>query len=281
MTTRENDITESFIGDRMSILNEIAARTKERIAEEKFKVPLRKLISQQNSDLAKHAEEKISFLEALKKPGMSYICEVKKASPSKGLIAPDFPYLDIAKEYEQAGASAISCLTEPFYFQGADRYLQEISQAVNIPVLRKDFTVDEYMIYQAKAFGASAVLLICAILDNSQLKAFGELAQELGLDALVEAHDQWEVDRALNLGAKIVGVNNRNLHDFTVDMGNSIRLRNMAPADTVFVSESGIKTAEDIRILYENQVDAVLIGETLMRSLDKKAALEVLNAGLV
>ena len=281
MTTRENDITESFTGDRMSILNEIAARTKERIAEEKFKVPLRELISQQNSDLAKHAEEKISFLEALKKPGMSYICEVKKASPSKGLIAPDFPYLDIAKEYEQAGASAISCLTEPFYFQGADRYLQEISQAVNIPVLRKDFTVDEYMIYQAKAFGASAVLLICAILDNSQLKAFGELAQELGLDALVEAHDQWEVDRALNLGAKIVGVNNRNLHDFTVDMGNSIRLRNMAPADTVFVSESGIKTAEDIRILYENQVDAVLIGETLMRSPDKKAALEALNAGLV
>ena len=281
MTTRENDITESFTGDRMSILNEIAARTKERIAEEKFKVPLRELISQQNSDLAKHAEEKISFLEALKKPGMSYICEVKKASPSKGLIAPDFPYLDIAKEYEQAGASAISCLTEPFYFQGADRYLQEISQAVNIPVLRKDFTVDEYMLYQAKAFGASAVLLICAILDNSQLKAFGELAQELGLDALVEAHDQWEVDRALNLGAKIVGVNNRNLHDFTVDMGNSIRLRNMAPADTVFVSESGIKTAEDIRILYENKVDAVLIGETLMRSPDKKAALEALNAGIV
>lgn len=281
MTTRENDITESFTGDRMSILNEITARTKERIAEEKFKFPLRELISQQNSDLAKHAEEKISFLEALKKPGMSYICEVKKASPSKGLIAPDFPYLDIAKEYEQAGASAISCLTEPFYFQGADRYLQEISQAVNIPVLRKDFTVDEYMLYQAKAFGASAVLLICAILDNSQLKAFGELAQELGLDALVEAHDQWEVDRALNLGAKIVGVNNRNLHDFTVDMGNSIRLRNMAPADTVFVSESGIKTAEDIRILYENQVDAVLIGETLMRSPDKKAALGVLNAGIV
>ena len=281
MTTRENDITESFTGDRMSILNEIAARTKERIAEEKFKVPLRELISQQNSNLAKHAEEKISFLEALKKPGMSYICEVKKASPSKGLIAPDFPYLDIAKEYEQAGASAISCLTEPFYFQGADRYLQEISQAVNIPVLRKDFTVDEYMLYQAKAFGASAVLLICAILDNSQLKAFGELAQELGLDALVEAHDQWEVDRALKLGAKIVGVNNRNLHDFTVDMGNSIRLRNMAPADTVFVSESGIKTAEDIRILYENKVDAVLIGETLMRSPDKKAALEALNAGIV
>ena len=261
----------------MSILTEIAARTKERIEEEKFKVPLRVLISQQNSELARKEEEKQSFLEALKKPGMSFICEVKKASPSKGLIAPDFPYLDIAREYEQAGASAISCLTEPFYFQGADRYLQEIAQAVSIPVLRKDFTVDEYMIYQAKTFGASAVLLICAILDDSQLKAFGELAQELGLDALVEAHDEWEVDRALNLGTKIIGVNNRNLHDFSIDMGNSIRLRNMAPEDTVFVSESGIKTAQDIRVLYENKVDAVLIGETLMRSPDKKEALAVLS----
>ena len=280
MTTRENDITESFTGDRMSILNEIAERTKERIAEEKFKVPLRELISQQNSDLAKHAEEKISFLEALKKPGMSYICEVKKASPSKGLIAPDFPYLDIAKEYEQAGASAISCLTEPFYFQGADRYLQEISQAVNIPVLRKDFTVDEYMIYQAKAFGASAVLLICAILDNSQLKAFGELAQDLGLDALVEAHDEWEADRALNLDAKIVGVNNRNLHDFTVDMGNSIRLRSMAPADRVFVSESGIRNHADMQMVRQLGADAVLIGETLMRSGNVTETLHQLREGI-
>ena len=265
----------------MSILNEIAARTKERIDEEKFKVPLRELISRQNSDAAKAAQEKISFLDALKKPGMSYICEVKKASPSKGLIAPDFPYLSIAKEYEEAGASAISCLTEPFYFQGADRYLQEIAQTVKLPVLRKDFTVDEYMIYQAKAMGASAVLLICAILDNARLKAFGELARELKLDALVEAHDEWETDRALNLGAKIIGVNNRNLHDFTVDMGNSIRLRSMAPADTVFVSESGIKTAEDIQLLQKNKVDAVLIGETLMRSPDKKEALEKLNRNCV
>ena len=187
----------------------------------------------------------------------------------------------VAKEYEAAGASAISCLTEPFYFQGSDRYLQEIAGNVNIPVLRKDFTVDEYMIYQAKAFGASAVLLICAILDNVQLKAFGELAQDLGLDALVEAHDEWEVDRALNLEAKIVGVNNRNLHDFTVDMENSVRLRKMAPENTVFVSESGIKTSKDIRILYQNKVDAVLIGETLMRSPDKKAALEELNKDIV
>lgn len=256
----------------MSILTEIAARTRERIEEEKFKVPTRVLMSQLDSELAKHAMEKQSFLDALRKPGMSYICEVKKASPSKGLIAPDFPYLIIAKEYEAAGASAISCLTEPFYFQGSDRYLQEIAGNVNIPVLRKDFTVDEYMIYQAKAFGASAVLLICAILDNVQLKAFGELAQDLGLDALVEAHDEWEVDRALNLEAKIVGVNNRNLHDFTVDMENSVRLRKMAPENTVFVSESGIKTSNDIRILYQNRDGRRDSRRTLMRSPDKKAA---------
>ena len=279
MTTRENDITESFTGDRMSILNEIAARTKERIAEEKFKFPLRELISQQNSDLAKHAEEKISFLEALKKPGMSYICEVKKASPSKGLIAPDFPYVEIAKEYEAAGASAISCLTEPFYFMGSDTYLREITETVDIPVLRKDFTVDKYMIYQAKAFGASAVLLICTILDDQELLEYRELAESLGMDALVEAHDEEEVARALKAGAKIVGVNNRDLKTFKVDMNNSIRLRNLAPYNVVFVSESGIKNAGDIAILERNRVGAVLIGETLMRSPDKKAALEELNGG--
>ena len=261
----------------MSILNEIAARTKERIAEEKFKFPLRELISQQNSDLAKHAEEKISFLEALKKPGMSYICEVKKASPSKGLIAPEFPYLEIAKEYEAAGASAISCLTEPFYFMGSDTYLREITETVDIPVLRKDFTVDKYMIYQAKAFGASAVLLICAILNDQELLEYRELAETLGMDALVEAHDENEVARALKTGAKIVGVNNRDLKTFKVDMNNSIRLRNLAPDKVVFVSESGIKNAGDIAILERNRVGAVLIGETLMRSPDKKAALENLN----
>ena len=263
----------------MSILNEIAARTKERIAEEKFKFPLRELISQQNSDLAKHAEEKISFLEALKKPGMSYICEVKKASPSKGLIAPEFPYLEIAKEYKAAGASAISCLTEPFYFMGSDTYLREITETVDIPVLRKDFTVDKYMIYQAKAFGAAAVLLICAILNDQELLEYRELAETLGMDALVEAHDENEVARALKTGAKIVGVNNRDLKTFKVDMNNSIRLRNLAPDNVVFVSESGIKNAGDIAILERNRVGAVLIGETLMRSPDKKAALENLNGG--
>lgn len=259
-----------------NILEEIAARTRERIAKEKSCISVSEL-ENRIQEVNKNAGQKITFFQALQKDGMSYICEVKKASPSKGLIAPDFPYLAIAKEYEQAGASAISCLTEPFYFQGADQYLREISAAVQIPVLRKDFTVDEYMIYQAKSLGASAVLLICAILDDGELRAYRQLAKELGLDALIEAHDEYEVDRVLNLGAEIVGVNNRDLRTFQVDMNNSIRLRKMAPDNVVFVSESGIRTPEDIRLLYENKVDAVLIGETLMRSPDKKAALESLN----
>lgn len=259
-----------------NILEEIAARTRERIAKEKSRISVSEL-ENRIQEVNKNARQKITFLQALQKDGMSYICEVKKASPSKGLIAPDFPYLAIAKEYEQAGASAISCLTEPFYFQGADQYLREISAAVQIPVLRKDFTVDEYMIYQAKSLGASAVLLICAILDDGELRAYRQLAKELGLDALVEAHDEYEVDRVLNLGAEIVGVNNRDLRTFQVDMNNSIRLRKMAPDNVVFVSESGIRTPEDIRLLYEDKVDAVLIGETLMRSPNKKAALESLN----
>lgn len=259
-----------------NILEEIAARTRERIAKEKSRISVSEL-ENRIQEVNKNARQKITFLQALQKDGMSYICEVKKASPSKGLIAPDFPYLTIAKEYEQAGASAISCLTEPFYFQGADQYLREIAAAVQIPVLRKDFTVDEYMIYQAKSLGASAVLLICAILDDGELRAYRQLAKELGLDALVEAHDEYEVDRALNLGAEIVGVNNRDLRTFQVDMNNSIRLRKMAPDNVVFVSESGIRTPEDIRLLYEDKVDAVLIGETLMRSPNKKAALESLN----
>ena len=257
-----------------NILEEIAEKTRERIRKEKLQLPLEQLKA-----LAEKAPQQPSFLEALKKTGMSYICEVKKASPSKGLIAADFPYLEIAKEYEAAGASAISCLTEPFYFMGSDTYLREITETVDIPVLRKDFTVDKYMIYQAKAFGASAVLLICAILDDKELKEYRELAEDLGMDALVEAHDEEEVARALKAGAKIVGVNNRDLKTFKVDMNNSIRLRNLAPDNVVFVSESGIKNAGDIAILERNRVGAVLIGETLMRSPDKKEALEELNGG--
>ena len=271
----------------MNILNEIAAKTKERIQKEKLEIPekdLIQMIQKRKVQMLLHPEQQSitsrtphSFYQALKKEGMSYICEVKKASPSKGLIAPAFPYLEIAKEYQEAGAAAISCLTEPFYFQGSDRYLQEITAAVDIPVLRKDFTVDEYMIFQAAAYGAAAVLLICAILNDEQLKEYRELAEELGMDALVEAHDEEEAERALKSGARIIGVNNRDLKTFQVDMQNSIRLRKLAPENVVFVSESGIKTSDDIRKLYDNQVDAVLIGETLMRSQDKKAALEKLN----
>lgn len=257
-----------------NILEEIAEKTRERIRKEKRQFPLEQL-----KNLAEKAPQQPSFLETLKKPGMSYICEVKKASPSKGLIAPEFPYLEIAKEYKAAGASAISCLTEPFYFMGSDTYLREITETVDIPVLRKDFTVDKYMIYQAKAFGAAAVLLICAILNDQELLEYRELAETLGMDALVEAHDENEVARALKTGAKIIGVNNRDLKTFKVDMNNSIRLRNLAPDNVVFVSESGIKNAGDIAILERNRVGTVLIGETLMRSPDKKAALEDLNGG--
>lgn len=268
----------------MNILEEIAAKTKARIAEEKRQVPPEKLQEsiREREALERSGEKKRparTFLEALQKPGMSYICEVKKASPSKGLIAPDFPYTSIAREYENAGASAISCLTEPYWFLGADRYLEEIAEQVTIPVLRKDFTVDPYMIAQARVLGASAVLLICAILDDAQLRDYRQYAEALGMDALVEAHDEAEVHRAVNSGARIIGVNNRDLRTFTVDVKNSIRLRALAPSEVVFVSESGIKTSKDIEALYTNQVDAVLIGETLMRSRDKRNMLEKLNGG--
>lgn len=257
-----------------NILKTITEKTRERIAEEERRVPL--------GELKAEIKDKAcppDFLSALKRPGMAYICEVKKASPSKGLIAPDFPYLDIAMEYEAAGAAAVSCLTEPCWFLGSDRYVREITGKINIPVLRKDFTVNEYMIYQARCLGASAVLLICAVLEKGQLKEYLALAKELGMNALVEAHDEDEVAAALSAGADIIGVNNRDLRTFTVDTSNSVRLRSLAPADKVFVSESGIKTKEDIKKLYDNGVNAVLIGETLMRSPDRKAALEELNGG--
>lgn len=256
------------------ILEEIAARTVQRVAEEKAAVPL--------SEMKKRAEALdantgFPFRKALSGDEISFICEVKRASPSKGLIAPDFPYLDIARDYERAGASAISCLTEPFWFKGRDEYLAEISNAVKIPVLRKDFTVDEYMIYQAKTLGASAVLLICSILSKKQLSEYLGIAHSLGLSALVEAHDDGEVRTALSVGAGIIGVNNRDLRTFTVDINNSARLRKLVPPEVLFVSESGIKTAADIEALRSNGTNAVLIGETLMRSPDKKAALDELR----
>lgn len=256
------------------ILEEIAARTVQRVAEEKAAVPL--------SEMKKRAEALdantgFPFRKALSGDEISFICEVKRASPSKGLIAPDFPYLDIARDYERAGASAISCLTEPFWFKGRDEYLAEISNAVTIPVLRKDFTVDEYMIYQANTLGASAVLLICSILSKEQLSEYLGIAHSLGLSALVEAHDEDEVRTALSVGAGIIGVNNRDLRTFTVDINNSARLRKLVPPEVLFVSESGIKTAADIEALRSNGTNAVLIGETLMRSPDKKAALDELR----
>lgn len=256
------------------ILEEIAARTVQRVAEEKAAVPL--------SEMKKRAEALdantgFPFRKAVSGDEISFICEVKRASPSKGLIAPDFPYLDIARDYERAGASAISCLTEPFWFKGRDEYLAEISNAVTIPVLRKDFTVDEYMIYQAKTLGASAVLLICSILSKEQLSEYLGIAHSLGLSALVEAHDEDEVRTALSVGAGIIGVNNRDLRSFTVDINNSARLRKLVPPEILFVSESGIKTAADIEALRSNGTNAVLIGETLMRSPDKKAALDELR----
>ena len=211
------------------------------------------------------------FEEALGREGLSIISEVKKASPSKGVIAEDFPYLEIATTYEEAGADAISCLTEPDRFRGSDEYLKDIVKKVSIPVLRKDFTVDPYMIYQAKLMGASAVLLIAAILSDEELKSYFDIADRLGLSCLFEAHDAEEVKRCLAAGARIVGVNNRNLKDFTVDITNSVRLREMVPSDIIFVSESGIEKPEDVKILKENGTDAVLIGEMLMRSSDKKS----------
>ncbi|MDE6024207.1 MAG: indole-3-glycerol phosphate synthase TrpC [Lachnospiraceae bacterium] len=258
------------------ILDEIAKKTEERIALEKKKISY--------EQIRRMAEEmpvsrEYPFYKALKQPGMSFICEVKKASPSKGVIAEDFPYVDIAKSYEEAGASAISCLTEPYYFKGSDCFLQEIVENVNIPVLRKDFTVDSYMIYQAKLLGASAVLLICALLDESLLAEYQSIAEELGMSALVEAHDEHEIESALKVNAKIIGVNNRDLKTFEVDINNSARLRKLVPEQIAFVSESGIKTAEDIQRLRENKTDAVLIGETLMKSSDKKAMLDDLRGG--
>lgn len=220
------------------------------------------------------------FEKALKKSGMSFICECKKASPSKGIIAEDFPYLKIAKDYEKAGADCISVLTEPKWFLGSNDYLKEITSAVKIPCIRKDFTVDEYMIYEAKTLGASAVLLICAILDENKIKEYIKICDSLGMSALVEAHDEAEIKTALNAGARLIGVNNRNLKDFSVNTENSKRLRSLVPNDVVFVSESGVQNANDIKALYDLGVDAVLIGETLMRAKDKTAKLNELRSKL-
>ncbi|MBQ9016284.1 MAG: indole-3-glycerol phosphate synthase TrpC [Firmicutes bacterium] len=258
------------------ILQTIAEYTRGRIAEEKRRIPestLRRMAFERGGETG------FPFERALAGEHLSFICECKKASPSKGLIAPDFPYLAIAREYEAAGASCISVLTEPKWFLGSDRYLEEIASEVKVPCLRKDFTVDPYMIYQAKLLGAGAVLLICSLLDTAQLREYIAVCDALGLSALAEAHDEGEVESALRAGARIIGVNNRNLRDFSVDVNNSTRYRRMIPEEVLFVSESGIHTKADVDILKSNGTDAVLIGETLMRAADRRGLLEELNGG--
>ena len=258
------------------MLDKIVAKTEERLKEARENKSLDEL-KREVSEL--EITKEFPFKEALKDPQIAIIAEVKKASPSKGLIAENFDYIEIAKEYESAGASAISVLTEPYFFQGSDDYLKEIAQNVSIPILRKDFVIDEYMIWEAKLLGASAVLLIVSILDIVQLKKYLDLAHDLGLSAIVETHDGNEIRTAMNVGAEIIGVNNRNLADFTVDIDNSINLRRCVSDNIVFISESGIKTKEDVTRLKENNVDAVLIGETLMKSNDKKSLISELKNG--
>jgi indole-3-glycerol phosphate synthase len=261
----------------MTILDEIAAYAGERVQMAKETAPLR-LVREKALNLPKG---NFAFEKALKKTDISFICECKKASPSKGIIAPDFPYLQIAREYQEAGADCLSVLTEPKWFLGKDDYLKEITETVSIPCLRKDFTVDEYMIYEARILGASAVLLICSILDKSRIKEYLAICDELGLSALVETHDEAEVTMALDCGAGIIGVNNRNLKDFSVDTENSRRLRKLIPEDVIFVSESGVKGPEDVQILREIGADAVLVGEALMRAPDKSKMLALLKGEAV
>lgn len=248
------------------ILDTIVEATKVRVAQEK-KVETPEAVKA--AALALPSDTGFPFEAALRQQDFNFICEVKKASPSKGIIAEHFPYLDIAKEYEVAGAAAISVLTEPDFFKGDKKYLQEIARTVKIPVLRKDFIIDEYQIYQAKVWGASAILLICACLDVPTLTKFRELADSLGLSSLVEAHDEHEVQMAIDCGARIIGVNNRNLKDFTVDVQNSVRLRNLVQDEVIFVSESGLETPEDIQVLRDNNIGVALMGETFMRSPNK------------
>ena len=258
------------------MLDEIVEKTKERVEKAKETLPLDDL-KKEVSQL--EISDEFPFKKALGGDEISIIAEVKRASPSKGMIAEDFDYVAIAKEYEAAGASAISVLTEPYFFKGDNEYLKEIAENVSIPILRKDFVIDEYMIWEAKMLGASAVLLIVSILDIVTLKKFLDLAHDLGLSAIVETHDGDEIMRAMTVGAEIIGVNNRNLNDFTVDIENSINLRRCVGNDVIFISESGIKTKEDVARLKENDVDAVLIGETLMKCDDKRAMISELKNG--
>ena len=256
------------------ILTEIANRTKERIQECKQLESLSEL-KMKVADM--NCESDFPFEKAIAKDELSFICEVKKASPSKGVIVPYFPYLDIAREYEAAGADAISVLTEPYYFKGDNFYLKQIRKAVQIPILRKDFTIDEYMIYEAKVLGADAILLICSILSMQQLKEYSEIAHSIGLSVLIETHSEVEIEMALDANARIIGVNNRNLQDFSVDINRSIKLRSLVPNHILYVSESGLSNRKDIENVRNNGTNAVLMGEAFMLATHKKAFMEQLR----
>lgn len=257
----------------MNILDILAESARERTEQQKMLLPPDEL-KRRVLELPKLSYE---FEKSLKKDDIAFICECKKASPSKGLISPDFPYLQIAKDYEAAGADAISVLTEPTKFLGSDLYLLEISKNVALPCLRKDFTIDKYMIFEARLLGASAVLLICSISEPSQIRDWLEVCDGLGMSALCEAHSEREIETLLNCGARVIGVNNRNLRDFSVDCDNSRRLRALVPKDRVFVSESGVNTAADVEALRQINADAVLVGETLMRADNRRAKLRELR----
>ena len=259
------------------ILDDLANATAIRVDKKKQQVPFETVRENAIKTAQAEGKFKFPFEKAIAKDGISFICEVKKASPSKGIIAEDFPYLEIARDYERAGADCISVLTEPDYFKGADEYLKEISSEVSIPTIRKDFIIDEYQIYEAKLLGASCVLLIAALLDTKTLREYKDICDGLGLSALVEAHDEAEIESAKAAGARMIGVNNRDLRTFTVDINNSIRLRGLVPEEILFVAESGIKTADDIIALCKAGVNGVLIGETLMRSKNKKEMLDMLR----
>lgn len=258
----------------MTILDQLAAHARQRVAADQEKHSLHELKARCKEAGSAGGER---FFQAMKRPGISFICEVKKASPSKGIIAPSFPYLDIARDYAAAGADAVSCLTEPMWFLGSDQIFTEIRQTISLPMIRKDFTVSEYQIYQARLMGADCVLLICALLDTATIAKYLRLCDELGLSALVEAHDAREIRSAIAAGAKMIGVNNRNLKDFSVDFTNAARLRDLIPPETVYVAESGVARPADVAALKSIGADAVLMGEVLMRAKDKGAMLAALR----
>lgn len=258
----------------MTILDQLADHARERVARD-----IRQISREDMKALAQEIgrPKRMGFYDAIAKPGLSVICEVKKASPSKGIIDPEFDYMGIAAEYEAAGADAVSCLTEPKWFKGSDEIFREIRNRIDLPMIRKDFVVDEYQLYQAKVLGADCVLLICSILDTETLAKYLGICEDLGLAALTEAHDEIEIASAVSAGAKMIGVNNRNLKDFSVDLGNAGRLRSLIPADRLYVAESGVRTAADAGTLYKAGADAILVGEALMRADDRKGFLEAMR----